>query len=147
MRRLRIGGHRDKWDSEYDPHLQQGQTMRPVRALIVDDDSDIRMMLSLNLLAGPVEVVGEAADGKDGLDLAVELEPDLIVMDLMMPVMDGAEATRLIKKELPSTAIVGFTASNSEGADRLLQAGATGVFAKDKLPELLRTLEQLFGGN
>ena len=118
--------------------------MPPVRALIVDDDSDIRMMLSMNLLAGPIEVVGEAADGKDGVDLALELQPDLVVMDLMMPVMDGVEATRLIKKQLPRTAVVGFTAANSDGADRLLRAGATGVFSKDKLPELLKTLEKLF---
>lgn len=119
--------------------------MRKLRALIVDDDEDVRLMLTLNFLGGPIDVVGEASDGQRGAELALELQPDIVVMDLMMPVMDGAEATRLIKKQMPQIAVFGFTAAEAEGADQLLRAGATGVFSKDKVPALLRTLEHLVG--
>lgn len=115
--------------------------MRKLRTLIVDDDEDIRLLLSLNFLGGPIEVVGEASDGERGVELALELQPDIIVMDLMMPVMDGAEATTLIKRQMPEVAVFGFTAAEAETSDRLLRAGATGVFSKDKVPALLRTLQ------
>ena len=118
--------------------------MTRLRAVIVDDDADVRLLLTLNFLEGPIEVVGEAPDGQRGVELALELQPDIVVMDLMMPVMDGAEATRAIKKEIPGVAVFGFTAADAKGADRLLRAGATGVLSKDKVPDLLRTLEQVF---
>lgn len=118
--------------------------MAMVRALIVDDDEGVRLLLSINLLARRVEIVGEAADGHAAVEQARELRPDLIVMDLMMPMMDGAEATLIIKKELPDVIVIGFSAADGHGVARMLRAGATGVFSKDRLPEMLATLDTLF---
>lgn len=117
--------------------------MRKLRSLIVDDDDDIRWILSLHLATGPVEVVGEAEDGLQAIELARELEPDIVLMDLLMPRMDGVEATTAIKKRHPETVVFGFTAIPEQGA-RLLRAGATAVFSKSSLDDLLLTLQRMF---
>ena len=85
------------------------------RVLIVDDSHSMRLLVRLSLEMDPsFEVVGEAADGLEGLRKSESLAPDLIVMDLSMPVMDGIEATRRIKQGRPEVGIVAFTSAGEE---------------------------------
>ncbi len=104
-----------------------------VRVLLVDDQSLIREGLSIILnMQSDIEVVGEAADGKEAVDLAQKLHPDVILMDIKMPQMDGIEATRQIKKKLPNIHILILTTYNT---DKLvfdgIRAGAMGYLLKD----------------
>jgi DNA-binding NarL/FixJ family response regulator len=80
------------------------------RVLLVEDDSHLREALRDLLVDDGVEVVGEAGDGAQGVDLAVRLDPDVVLMDLRMPVMGGLEATKMIKERLPNTQVVILTA-------------------------------------
>ena len=84
-----------------------------IRILIVDDSDTIRMILKELLNADPeIEVVGEAADGRAAIDMTHRLKPDLITMDVAMPVMDGLAATRRIMEENPTPIIVVTAKSN-----------------------------------
>ena len=96
------------------------------RVLIVDDNSQVRQELRMLLqLAGDIEIVGEAADGQEATHLAHALHPDVVLMDLEMPVLDGYEATRQIKSSCPSCRVVALTVHGYEGArQKAMQAGA-----------------------
>ncbi|MDQ3876736.1 MAG: response regulator transcription factor, partial [Actinomycetota bacterium] len=111
-----------------------------VRVLVVDDDEAMRRMLDLMLLHTPVELVGEATNGAEAVEKARTLGPDLVIMDLMMPVMNGAEATRVIVEELPDTTVLGFTAADDEHADELLKAGAAELYEKTNVRALIERL-------
>ena len=107
--------------------------MRRIRLIIADDHPVVRDGLCGMLESQPdFEVVGEAADGEATLRLANELLPDLILMDLRMPVMDGVNATRQIKSRQPGVQILVLTTYDSD-ADILpaIEAGATGYLLKD----------------
>ena len=106
-------------------------------ALIVDDDDSMREMITTVLSLTPIEVVGEASNGQEAVDQVAALRPSIVLMDLMMPVMDGVEATRRIKKANPDVAIVAFSAGGDEKLEQVLAAGAAGVFAKTQFPELV----------
>ena len=80
------------------------------RVLIADDNPQVRQELRTLLpLAGDIEIVGEAADGREALRLAQALQPDAVLMDLEMPILDGFEATRQIKAGFPSCWVVALT--------------------------------------
>ena len=116
----------------------------PVRVLVVDDDADIRMLLGMTLpLSGMFEVVDEAHDGEQALAKAAEHQPDLILMDVMMPGLGGVAATRMIKERFPDMMVVGFTASGDEGAAAMMGAGASAVVDKASVGRLTDLLEQL----
>ncbi|CAG0974296.1 partial Transcriptional regulatory protein LnrK, partial [Anaerolineae bacterium] len=91
-----------------------------MRVLIADDHPLFRDGLSTLLQARGMEVIGEANNGWEALDKARTLYPDLILMDVNMPQMDGLEATRLIKTEMPATKIVILTVSDDD--DNLFEA-------------------------
>lgn len=113
--------------------------MSRIRLLIVDDHPVVRDGLRGMLENQPdFEVVGEASDGAATLKLADELEPDLILMDLRMPVMDGVTATRQIKHRQPGIQVLVLTTYDSD-ADILpaIEAGATGYLLKDTSREEL----------
>ncbi len=103
-----------------------------VRVLLVDDHPLFRDGVRSLLEARGVEVVGEAGDGQEALEAALRLRPDVILMDITMPRMDGLEATRLIKVRLPEVKIVILTVSDE---DRLLfeaiKSGAQGYLLKN----------------
>ncbi|HEX6110237.1 MAG TPA: response regulator transcription factor, partial [Ktedonobacteraceae bacterium] len=81
-----------------------------IRVLIVDDHSVVREGLRMFLVRDPdLEVVGEALDGADALEQTRHLRPDVVVMDLLMPVMDGIAATRAIRREMPETEVLALT--------------------------------------
>jgi DNA-binding NarL/FixJ family response regulator len=104
-----------------------------IRVLLVDDHAVVRMGLKafLNLL-DDIEVVGEAADGSEGVAMARRLKPDVILMDLLMPNMDGVTAIGRIKAELPEIEIVTMTSFiEEEKVTSALEAGASGYVLKD----------------
>ncbi len=122
----------------------------PIRVLIVDDHAIVRAGMRMLLENDPqIAIVGEGETGADALRLARELAPDVIVMDVTMPDMDGVEATRRIKAELPQVAVLAVTIH--EGTDyffRMLQAGSSGYVPKRAAPEdLLRAIHTVAEGN
>lgn len=116
------------------------------RVLVVDDDPDIRMLLAITLPMTPLfEVVGEAGNGSDAYTRASELKPDVILMDVMMPEVDGVEATRRITAGVPGVRVIGFTASGEEGVREMLDAGAVAVLDKGAVAEIGDRLADLVG--
>ena len=103
------------------------------KILIVDDHALIRRGLAdLLRYEKDLAVVGEASDGDAAVAAATELKPDVVVMDLVMPVMDGVEATRRIKESLPDTKILILTTfGTSADVSRAIAAGASGAIMKD----------------
>jgi DNA-binding NarL/FixJ family response regulator len=114
----------------------------PIRVLLVDDQPLFRRAIATLIEEQPeFTVVGEAADGQDAIEQAQALNPDLIVMDIEMPVMNGIEAVRILRDRLPAIKIVVLTVSESE--DYLFEAiryGAHGYLLKDLRPEQLYEL-------
>ena len=120
--------------------------MKKTRILIADDHMLMRMGLkSMLQYQTDMIVVGEAANGESAVRLAKELLPDVVIMDLMMPVLDGAEATRQILENNPETKIIILTSfGSSEDMNRALSFGAAGAQIKeaptDSLIEAIRTV-------
>jgi DNA-binding NarL/FixJ family response regulator len=116
-----------------------------MRVLLVDDIPAIRDMLRMLLgLEEGFEIVGEAANGLEAIQAAAELEPDLIVMDLHMPVMNGIEATRRITDNHPDIKVVAFTSSDAPDMNRALEdAGVVAHLAKGETGGLLAVLRSL----
>ena len=116
--------------------------MTPIRVLLVDDQPLFRRAIATLIEEQPeFTVIGEAADGREAIELAEALHPDLIVMDVEMPVMNGIEAVRILRDRLPAIKIVVLTVSESE--DYLFEAirfGAHGYLLKDLRPEQLYEL-------
>ena len=107
-----------------------------VNVVIADDTDDVRTLVRFSLeLDGRFDVVGEAADGREAVDLCSTLQPDAIVLDLQMPVLDGARALPLIRGVSPETVVVVFTAYyTDEVARSLLAEGAARVVTKTSRP-------------
>ncbi|THF85835.1 response regulator transcription factor [Deinococcus sp. KSM4-11] len=111
----------------------------PVRVLLVDDHAVVRQGLRLFLGLDPrIEVVGEASNGEEALQEADALIPDVIVMDLMMPVMDGIAATRALRHRLPDTEIIALTSTLEEHkVNGAIEAGAISYMLKDASSDTL----------
>ena len=105
----------------------------PIRVLIADDHKIVRAGLAALLgTEKDIEVVGFAENGRDAVAQAMKLQPDVVIMDLMMPVMDGAEATAEIHQTLPQVKVLILTTfGTSDGIAHALSAGATGAFMKN----------------
>lgn len=121
----------------------------PIRVLIVDDHAVVRAGLRMLLESDPeLTIVGEGENGEDAIRLSKELNPDVILMDVTMPGVDGVEATRHIKSLAPAQAVLALTIH--EGADyffHMLQAGASGYVPKRAAPaELLRAIHVVAEG-
>ena len=121
----------------------------PIRVLLVDDHAVVRAGLRLFLAdQADLEVVGEAEDGASAVALAQELRPDVVLMDLRMPRLDGIEATRQIRAALPQTAVVVLTTyTDTANVGQAIAAGAIGYVPKDVPPsELAMTIREAAHG-
>ncbi len=116
--------------------------------MIVDDHVPIRKALSEILeLEESVEVVGEAGDGEEAISKARELLPDVVLMDIKMPKLDGLEATSFIKKHLPDIKVIMLSAYDEKQlVDKALEFGASSYITKDRsveeIIELIRKVHQ-----
>ncbi len=120
-----------------------------ITVLLADDHEVVREGLRLALLRSPsIRVVGEAADGETAVSLAERRRPDVIVMDLRMPGMDGIEATEEIVRAMPEAKVLIFTAYSERALlQRGLESGARGYILKEAPHEtLLRAIEKVAGG-
>lgn len=119
-----------------------------IRVLLVDDHNVVRSGLAAFLLAfDDLELVGEAKHGKEAVQKVKSLSPDVVLMDLMMPEMDGAEATEAIKADHPDVQVIALTSFKEKDlVQRAMQAGAIGYLLKnvgaDELAEAVRKASQ-----
>ena len=111
----------------------------PIRLLITDDHDVVRQGLRFYLRRDPeIEIVGEAADGQEAVRMARDLKPDVVLMDLLMPRMDGIEATEMIRAEMPEVEVVALTSVLEDAAvTGAIRAGAIGYLLKDTRAEEL----------
>lgn len=106
--------------------------VRRIRVLVVDDNAGFRESLLSLLDTGDMMVIGEADSGMRALELVPELEPDVVLMDVRMPLMDGIEATRLLKERFPDVGVVALSGHEDQEIVReMLVAGASGYVLKD----------------
>jgi DNA-binding NarL/FixJ family response regulator len=120
-----------------------------ITCLIVDDHEVVREGLRLSLSRAPnIRVVGEAGDGETAVALAERRNPDVVIMDIRMPGMDGLQATKAITERLPGTGVVVFTAYSERSLlARGLESGARGYVLKEAPHEtLVRAIEKVAGG-
>lgn len=121
----------------------------PIRVLLTDDHAIVRKGVRALLVTEPdIQIVGEACDGAQAVAQAVTLRPDVILMDLVMPKLDGIEATRQITDKLPGTRILVLTSfAADEKVFPAIKAGALGYLLKDSSPEeLVRAIRQVHRG-
>jgi NarL family two-component system response regulator LiaR len=111
----------------------------PIRVLLVDDHAVVRSGLGAFLLAyDDLDLVGEARDGQEAVNLCNKLNPDVVLMDLVMPVMDGVEATRLIREKSQAVQVIALTSFvEQERVQAVLKAGAIGYLLKNASAEEL----------
>jgi DNA-binding NarL/FixJ family response regulator len=110
---------------------------QPIGVLVADDHTIVRRgLVSLLSLAEGIEVVGEASDGRLAVDLTLKLEPDVVLMDISMPGLNGLEATRRIKKESPQVKVLVLSAHDNEDyVLQVMRSGANGYLLKNSSAE------------
>lgn len=124
--------------------------MRKIKVLVVDDHALVRDGIrALLALASDIEVVGEAASGKEALQRVRQLAPDVVLMDLAMPTVGGLEATRRIRKECPGTKVLAVTQyDDSEYVVPVIEAGARGFVTKRAaFSELASAIQAVYDGD
>ncbi|MGD9892002.1 MAG: response regulator [Dehalococcoidia bacterium] len=120
-----------------------------IRIVIADDHSVVRQGLRMLLTLDPeLEVAGEASDGAEAVRLARELQPDVVLMDMLMPVMDGIEATSKIRRELPETEVLALTSAlDDDIVVGAVRAGAIGYLLKNTdAPDVIRAIKAAAAG-
>ena len=122
--------------------------MKQISVLLADDHTVVRQGLRALLEAeGDIKIVGEAANGRQAVDLAKKMLPDVVLMDLAMPVLNGLEATRQVRKNIPSAKVLVLTSyDDDEYVQQIVKAGASGYLIKqtaaNDLLEALRAVQQ-----
>jgi len=123
--------------------------VKKIKVLIVDDHTLVRAGIrSLLTLVNDIEVVGEASDGKEALEIVRQLQPDVVLMDLAMPVMGGLEATRRLRREFPEIKVLALTQyDDSEYVIPIIEAGARGFITKmSAFSELAAAIQAAYRG-
>ena len=123
--------------------------MKKIRVLIVDDHTLVRAGIrSLLTLVENIEVIGEASDGKEALSKIERLRPDVVLMDLAMPIMGGLEATRRLRRDFPGIKVLALTQyDDSEYVIPVIEAGASGFVTKmSAFSELAAAIEAAYKG-
>ena len=142
------------FDAKPKPHISQkkvsrsAEHMRPIetsrwRVLLVDDHAMVRQGLRSILETYPdLEVVAEASDGIEAVEAAINTQPDVVVMDINLPRLNGIDATRRIKKDAPNTLVVGLSVHySSQTHAAVIEAGASAFLSKEQATEdLYRTI-------
>ncbi|MEX0674836.1 MAG: response regulator transcription factor [Gaiellaceae bacterium] len=129
--------------------MSEHSAQQEITCLIVDDHEVVREGLRLSLSRSPhIRVIGEAPDGATAVALVERRKPDVVIMDVRMPGMDGLEATKLISEQTPDSAVLIFTAYSERSLlSRGLESGAKGYILKEAPHEtLLRAIEKVAGG-
>ena len=113
--------------------------MAQLRVLIADDHAPFTEALrALLALDERLEVVGVASDGQQAIDMAVDLKPDVVLMDISMPILDGVEATKRLRELVPDACVLMLTGSNARSdVNRSRDAGAAGYVTKDRIDDAL----------
>src|SRR5256714_15087985 len=130
--------------------LPTGLSTNEITCLIVDDHEVVREGLRLSLSRAPhIRVIGEAGDGESAVALAERRRPNVVIMDVRMPGMDGLEATKLLTEKVPDTAVLIFTAYSERSLlSRGLESGAKGYILKEAPHQtLLRAIEKVAAGD
>src|SRR4030042_662000 len=124
--------------------------MQKIRILVVDDHTIVRDgICALLSLAADMEVVGEAANGQEAMEKVKELAPDVVIMDIAMPLLGGMETTRRIRKQFPGTRVLALTQyADKEYVFPVIEAGAHGFISKTAASsELVGGLRSAFRGD
>jgi NarL family two-component system response regulator LiaR len=124
-------------------------TQNKIRVMIVDDHAMLRKGLAVFLMSyNDLELVGEVANGKEGLALCAEIHPDVVLMDLLMPVMNGITATRLIRNDFPDIQVIALTSFGEENLIKeVLEAGAISyLFKKISADDLVKAIRAAYNG-
>lgn len=127
----------------------KGPDLEKISIVLVDDHAIVRQGLRTYLeLQSDIEVVGEASDGNEALQVVRETLPDIVLMDLVMPNADGVEATRAVTAASPSTRVIVLTSfSEDEKVFASIKAGAQGYLMKDVLPQdLVKAIRTVYRG-
>jgi DNA-binding NarL/FixJ family response regulator len=124
--------------------------MKPIKTLLADDHTIVREGLRALLAAdGGIVVVGEAHNGREAVDMALSLNPDVVVMDIAMPLLNGLEATRQILAKKPGTKVLILSAHSDDAyIDRVIAVGAVGFLIKQTSAQILaKAIHEIMAGN
>lgn len=130
--------------------MEASPNVKEITCLIVDDHEVVREGLRLSLSRAPhIRVIGEASDGESAVTLAERRRPDVVIMDVRMPGMDGLQATKLLTEKVPDAAVLIFTAYSERSLlGRGLESGAKGYILKEAPHQtLLRAIEKVAAGD
>ena len=120
-----------------------------IRVVLVDDHMQIHKIIQATLFATPdIKLVGQGANGQDGIDLCKQYQPDIVLMDVVMPIMDGIEATKVLHERFPDIKILVMSSFHDhESVYAMLRNGAVGYLTKDTLAQdLAETIRATFQG-
>jgi two-component system response regulator DegU len=134
--------------SETLPEIIMPERPQTIRVLVVDDHHVVREGLRRMLeLENGIQVIGEARSGEEAIAKAVSLSPDVIIMDLKMPVMDGITATREIKQRLPDVGVLVLTLYAEDFVKQAIEAGVSGYLLKDSdCDQITKAIRQVYEG-
>jgi two-component system, NarL family, response regulator LiaR len=125
------------------------KSVTPIRVMVVDDHAMVRRGLATFLsVFDDLEFVGEAESGENAIELCRSIHPDVVIMDMVMPDMDGVTATRIIRTQFPSVQVIGLTSFKEDGLVlNALTAGAIGYLLKDvSAEELAKAIRSAYAG-
>ncbi len=120
---------------------------RDIEVVVADDEIDIRLLLKLQLRHAGLVVVGEAADGIEAVELCRATKPDVVVLDLLMPRMNGFEAIPVLQQDCPDTGIIAYSAVAGDFARTEMERLGVPLLLKNGDPDpLLRTIREMSAG-